>query len=80
VGESPDQGKKARRSRKEEKREESKNLGRGRSSIPVHPVESRGRLGQARSVGIKFVSAANRLEKDFRNPKNIFCFGLALFV
>jgi hypothetical protein len=80
VGESPDQGKKARRSRKEEKREESKNLGRGRSSIPVHPVEYRGRQRQAERGGIKFRIAANRLEEDFRKPENNFCFGVALFV
>jgi hypothetical protein len=57
-----------------------KNLDRGNLPNLAHPVESRGRQGQAESVGIKFVSAANQREEDFRRAENIFCFGLALFV
>ena len=57
-----------------------KNLDRGNLPNLAHPVESRGRQGQAESVGIKFVSAANQQEEDFRRAENIFCFGLALFV
>ncbi len=49
----------------------------GKTFTPAHPVESRGRQEQAESVGIKFISAANRLEEDFgRAEKTFFVSGL----
>ena len=43
-----------------------KNLDRGNLPNLAHPVESRGRQGQAESVGSEVVGAANQRGEDFR--------------
>jgi hypothetical protein len=53
-----------------------KNPWPGGASVPVHPVESRGRQKQAESVGIKFISAADRQEEDFHSRKTFLVSGL----
>ena len=76
VGVPPAEGKKQEGVRKEGREGRRKNLGRGKTSIPAHPVESRGRQGQAESVGIKLKGAADRLEKDFHKAETFFVSGL----
>ena len=80
-GTSSGQGKKQEGVKKEVRGEgRRKNLDRRKTSIPVHPVESRGRQEQAERVGIKFVSAADRLEEDFRRPEKTFFVSGLLFL
>ena len=43
-----------------------KNLDRGNLPNLAHPVESRGRQGQAESVGSEVVIAADRRGEDYR--------------
>ena len=56
-----------------------KNLDRGDLPNLAHPVESRGRQGQAERVGIKFVSAADRLRGRLLQPEKHFLFRACSF-
>jgi hypothetical protein len=64
------------RSRKEGRR---KNLDRGNLPNLAHPVESRGRQGQAERVGSEVVSAADRLRGRLLQPEKHFSFRACSF-
>jgi hypothetical protein len=56
-----------------------KNLDRGNLPNLAHPVESRGRQGQAERVGSEVVSAADRLRGRLSQPEKHFSFRACSF-
>ena len=79
LGDPPARGKSRKELEEERKKREEKKPGRENLPSLAHPVESRGRQEQAESVGIKFVSAADQLEEDFRKGETFFV-SLLLFL
>ena len=56
-----------------------KNLDRGNLPNLAHPVESRGRQGQAERVGSEVVGAANQLRGRLLQPRKTFSFRACSF-